>query len=120
MERASFEGIVDLALSTLGSFAASTETKIDDTLCRFLVFFRNDPAFEAWLDKRFSEHPLALTFGVDDDALALFDRFRGQAPKLSTGEFVNELLPILLQLFALIRKARQDKKNAPAPPAAAA
>ena len=118
MKRTQFIGIFDLALSMASGLVASTETPIDDTLLRYANFARNDPSFDAVMDRLFGPEvaPLVDANGVEQTPEAVAEALAepsvaafAQAENLSAGD-VEKYAAILIGILSAIRKARQARK----------
>lgn len=132
MQREQVKSITSFAITVLEGVARDTENPHDDTLCRYLRFAESDPSYERALDKLFGPQTAPLTAegeipqSIEEAAIEelnmaqiRFRRAEGEAPsaeadaanaeQLTAGEWIKEGLPILLAVFALLRKARESK-----------
>lgn len=121
------KAIVDQVIGFLEAIAAITVTKFDDTAVKLLKFIRDDPAFQAWMDKITPAQkgaPLVQSLlaaqaetraaAKDPDLRKLFDGFRKREAEAGTpvsGSF-GELISLIFQAIAWF-KARQGKKATP-------
>lgn len=126
MKRIQFLGIFDLGLSMLKSFAASTETPVDDTAVRYAEFARNDPSFEAVMDKLFGpetaplidpETGVAEPLETTAEALAEPSVQAFVQKENLSAEDVEKYAAIFIGILSAIRKARQQRKAGQTPAA---
>ncbi len=117
MERDTFLGMVDVGLSFFRSFSAVTPSPLDDTICRYLEFARNDLSFMRIVDRIFAADEIDAPTEVEVAALkASFERFRDNKPEpITADDFISTWLPIILSVLKVIRDRRKAQ-----PPAVAA
>lgn len=123
MNRKQFVGIFDLALSMASGLVISTETPVDDTLLRYATFARNDPSFNAIMDRLFGPEVAAMVdadgreMTIEETALAMAEPTIltfAKKESITAAEAAN-YAAIFIGVLQAIRKSRQARKAAETP-----